>query len=64
MNLLNQGFLVAKLTSSLLKLYCRHNDLVYRYWASGTQMTTDMLPISKGATFAAVSDYTCVQPGF
>ena len=40
--LLNQGFLLVKLKSSLRKLYCRHHDLNDRYEISVSQMTTDM----------------------
>jgi hypothetical protein len=41
-NLLNQGFLLVKLKSSLRKCYGRHHDLVDRYRISVSQMTTDM----------------------
>ena len=41
--LLNQGFLLVKLRSSLRKLYGRHHDLVNRYGISVSQMTTGML---------------------
>ena len=34
--LLNQGFLLVKLKSSLRKFYGRHHDLVYRYGISVT----------------------------
>ena len=37
--LLNQGFLLIKLKSSLRKLYDRHYDLVDRYGISVSQMT-------------------------
>jgi len=40
--LLNQGFLLVKLKSSLLKLYSRHHDLINRYGKSVSQMATDM----------------------
>ena len=40
--LLNQGFLLVKLKSSLRKFYDRHHDLVDRYGISVSQMTTDM----------------------
>ena len=40
--LLNQGFLLVKLKSSLRKFYGRHHDLVDRYGISVSQMTTDM----------------------
>jgi hypothetical protein len=42
--LLNQGFLLVKLKSSLRKFYGRH--LVDRYGISVVQMTTDMLHLS------------------
>jgi hypothetical protein len=42
--LLNQGFLLVKLKSSLRKFYGRHHDLVDRYGIS--QMTTDMFHLS------------------
>jgi hypothetical protein len=45
--LLNQGFLLVKLKSSLRKFYGRHHDLVDRYGISVSQMTTDMLTINK-----------------
>jgi hypothetical protein len=38
--LLNQGFLLVKLKSSLRKFYGRHHDLVDRYEISVSQMTT------------------------
>ena len=44
--LLNQGFLLAKLKSSLRKFYCRHHDLVNCYGISVSQMTTDMFHLS------------------
>jgi hypothetical protein len=40
--LLNQGFLLVKLKSSLRKFYGRHHDLVDRYGIYVSQMTTDM----------------------
>ena len=40
--LLNQGFLLVKLKSSLRKFYGRHHDFVDRYAISVSQMTTDM----------------------
>ena len=40
--LLNQGFLLAKLKSSLRNVYGRHHDLVDRYGISVSQMTMDM----------------------
>ena len=40
--LLNKGFLLVKLKSSLRKFYDRHHDLVDRYGISVSQMTTDM----------------------
>jgi hypothetical protein len=42
MKLLNQGYLIVKLKSSLRKFYGRHHDLVDRYGISVSQMTTDM----------------------
>jgi hypothetical protein len=44
--LLNQGFLLVKLKSSLRKLYGCHHDLVDRYGISVSQMTTDMFHLS------------------
>ena len=44
--LLNQGFLLVKLKSSLRKFYGRHHDLVDRYGISVSQMTTDMFHLS------------------
>jgi hypothetical protein len=44
--LLNQGFLLVKLKSSLRNFYGRHNDLVDRCGISVSQMTTDMLHLS------------------
>jgi hypothetical protein len=44
--LLNQGFLLVKLKSSLGKCYGRHHDLVDRYGISVSQMTTDMFHLS------------------
>lgn len=41
-NLLNQGFLVVKLKSSLRKFYGWHHDLVNRYRISLSRMTTYM----------------------
>ena len=40
--LLNQGFLLVKLNSSLRKIYGHHHDLVERYGISVSQMTMDM----------------------
>jgi hypothetical protein len=44
--LLNQGFLLVKLKSSLRKFYDRHHDLVDRYGISVSQITTDMFHLS------------------
>ena len=44
--LLNQGFPLVKLKSSLRKLYGRHHDLVDRNGISVSQMTTDMFHLS------------------
>jgi hypothetical protein len=44
--LLNQGFLLVKLNSSLRKFYGRHHDLVDRYRISVSQMTTDIFNLS------------------
>ena len=43
---LNQGFLVAKLKSSLQKFYGRNHDFFNRYETSMSQMTTDMFHLS------------------
>jgi hypothetical protein len=40
--LLNQGFILVKLKSSLRKFYGRHHDLVDRYGISVSKMSTDM----------------------
>ena len=45
--LLNQGFLLVKLKSSLPKCYGRHHDLVNSYGISVSQMTTDMFHLSQ-----------------
>ena len=42
MKLLNQGFLLVKLKSSLRKTYGHHHDLVDRYGNSVSQMITDI----------------------
>ena len=44
--LLNQGFLLVKLKSSLRVFYGRHDDLVDRYGISVSQMTTDIFHLS------------------
>ena len=44
--LLNEGFLLVKLMSSLRKFYGRHHDLVDRYRIYVSQMTTNMLHLS------------------
>ena len=44
--LLNQGFLLVKLKSSLRKFYGHHHDLVDRYGIYVSQMTTDMFHLS------------------
>ena len=44
--LLNQGFLLAKLKSSLQKSYGLHHNLFDRYGISMSQMTTDMFHLS------------------
>jgi hypothetical protein len=44
--LLNQGFHLVKLKSSLRKFYGRHHDMVDRYGISVSQMTTDMFHLS------------------
>jgi hypothetical protein len=49
--LLNQGFLLVKLKSSLQKCYGRHHDLVDRYGISVSQMTTDMFHLSYTSQF-------------
>ena len=40
--LLNQGFLLVKMQSSLLRFYGRHHDLVDYYGIYVSKMTTDM----------------------
>ena len=49
--LLNQGFLLVKLKSSLQKCYGRHHDLVDRNGISVSQMTTDMFHLSYTSQF-------------
>ena len=44
--LLNQGFLLVKLKSSLRTFYGRHHDLVNRFGISVSQLTTDMFHLS------------------
>ena len=44
--LLNKGFQMVKLKSSLRKIYGRHQDLVNSYGISVSQMTTDMFSFS------------------
>jgi hypothetical protein len=44
--LLNQGFLLAKLKSSLQRSYGLHHNLFDRYGISMSQMTTDMFHLS------------------
>jgi hypothetical protein len=44
--LLNKGFFLVKLKSSLRKFYGRHHDLVDRYGIYVSQMTTDMFHLS------------------
>ena len=44
--LLNQGFLLVKLKSSLRKYYGCHHNFVERYGISLSQMTTDMFHLS------------------
>ena len=46
MKLLNQGFLLVMLKSSLRRCYGCHHDLVDRYGISVSQMTTDMFHLS------------------
>jgi len=41
--MLNQGFLLVKLKSSLRKFYDRNHDLNNHYSVSMSQMTTDVL---------------------
>jgi hypothetical protein len=43
--LLNQGFLLVKLKSSLPKFCSHHHDLVDRYGIAVSQMTTDIVPL-------------------
>lgn len=45
--LLNQGFLVVKLKSSLMNVYGRHHEIAGRYGIPVSQMTTDMFQLSK-----------------
>jgi hypothetical protein len=44
--LLNQGFILVKLKSSLRKFYGRNHDLIDRNGISVSQMTTDMFHLS------------------
>jgi hypothetical protein len=57
--LLNQGFLLVKLKSSLF--YGRHHDLVDRYGISVSQMTTGKL-ISLNGTDFNMEDESCGVP--
>jgi hypothetical protein len=45
--LLNQGYLLVKLKSSLRKLYGRHHDLVDLYGISMSPVTTDIFHLSQ-----------------
>jgi hypothetical protein len=49
--LLNQGFLLLKLKSSLRRIYIRHHDFVDCYGISVSQMTTDMFHFPVHSTF-------------
>jgi len=49
--LLNQGFLLVKLKSSLRKFYGRHHDLIDRYGISVSQVTKDMFHLSLTSRF-------------
>jgi hypothetical protein len=44
--LLDQGFLLVKLKSSLRKFYGHHHDIVDRYGISVSQMPTDIFHLS------------------
>ena len=57
--LLNHGFLLAKLKSSLRKSYGRHHDLLKRYEISMSQMTTDMFITVATMTCLSVTKYLC-----
>ena len=45
--LLEKGFLLVRLKSSLRKFCCRHHDLIHRYGISVSQMTTNMFRCHK-----------------
>ena len=53
--LLNQGFLLVKLKSSLRKFYGRHHDLVDCYGISVSQLTKDMFHLCYTRPFRFVS---------
>jgi hypothetical protein len=55
--LLNQGFLLVKLKSSLRKFYGRHHDLIDRYGISVSQMTKHMFHISSFVSSHRVCNY-------
>ena len=58
--LLDQGFLLVKLMSSLRKFYGRYHDLVDHYGISVSQITTDMFHLSLILTSLS-SVMTCHQ---
>jgi hypothetical protein len=60
--LLNQLFLVAKMTSSLGKLYGHHHDLVNRYGITVLQMTTNILCLLFMTITGLVARVTRVVP--
>jgi hypothetical protein len=60
--LLNQGFLLVKLKSSLRMSYGRHHDLVDRYGISMPQMTTDMFHMGKLKSSPLSSSFVLNRP--
>ena len=60
--LLNQLFLVAKMKSSLGKLYGHHHDLVNRYGITVLQMTTNILCLLFMTITGLVARVTRVVP--
>jgi hypothetical protein len=52
--LLNKGFLLVKLKSSLRKFYEYHNDLVGRYGIYVSKITMNVFQLSRGCKYAWV----------
>ncbi len=57
--ILNQGFPVVNLKSSLRKFYGRYHDLINNYWISVSQMTTDVIINKTKVLFTAgIGDFS------